>query len=191
MKSIVCAALVFFFCRVVAAEETQAPEYRPGDYWVYDVVEERAPQAGSGSRSGLDSGTYKIEVLKDGTLNLDPNFARVMPSIYEGPATKSGIEWYRFPFKVGNTYQTRWESRGWFYGTVTVVAKENVTVSAGTFEAYKLVLEASRGDSSMRYEYFYAPSVKGAVKILYKQYGRYGDEVLVSRDVKLTSLKVR
>jgi hypothetical protein len=173
-----------------ANDATPTPSYLNGEYWVYKADEERAQMAGTGSRDGFGTGTYKIEILEDGKLRPDSIFARALPSIYEGPTTKSGKEWYRFPLKVGDNYPVRWISGRWIYGTVKVVAKEPITVPAGTLETYKLVLEApGRGDSYQLYEYFYAPSAKATVKILYKQYA-YG-EVVVRRNVELTSFSVQ
>lgn len=171
-----------------------APQYFPGESWTYGVIEERATAPGSGSRSGMDSGTYEMEILGDGTLNLNPNFARALPSLYEGSTTQSGIEWYRFLLKVGESWPVRRHtSMGWAYGTATVVAKEIVKVPAGTFDTYKLVIKDLTAVSAygyMSYEYYYAPVVKSAVKVLYKQY-RNDESIAVRRSAELSSYSVR
>lgn len=169
----------------VADGEVAAPAYSPGESWAYEVVEKRE-EGTFESRSGLQSGTYKIEVLADG-LSLNQAFGSVFPSIYEAKPL-SGIEWFRFPFKIGDAWPVRWhtKSRGWSHGTVKVVAKEVVEVPAGSLETYKLSLT---GAVHVEWEYWYAPMAKAAIRVVQKQFRRDGS-VSVFREAKLAAYNV-
>lgn len=184
MKKAVFLLFVLVGAGVVIASDAVLPVYFPGEHWTYDAKEGRDVGTGS-SRSGFASGSYKMSISSDGKMDIDPSFRYALPSLYD---PTSEVKWFSFPLKVGAEWEIRWQrsSRKWSSGTVKVMGTETVSVPAGTFETFKLVL-----DEGWRLtEYWYSPQAKAVVHLFQKQYRRDGS-VSVSREVKLASYSVR
>lgn len=182
-------AAVFTLVSVATAnDEAPAPKYFLGESWTYERTKEEVAPEMAQTVGGGREGPFKIEVSTEG-LNLDLVFASSVPSVYEA-APRHGIPaWFKFPFKAGDTWPVQYlNPRGkWASGTVRVVAKETVKVRAGTFGAYKLIMEE---DGGLKYdvEYWYAPIAKATVKVVQKRYRNR--ELKTLRQYELTSYEV-
>ena len=182
------AAVLFIVSVVTAGGEATAPVYNPGESWTYSTKEWRSEDMAS-SMSGFRDEAYAVNITADG-LEIDSIFAEIFPSVDEGPKTISGIEWFRFPLKVGNSWDVKYLNRRgrWRDGTVKVLAVEKVTVTAGAFTAYKLIMEEDTGMKN-DIEYWYAPTVKSVVRAVQKRYRR--ESLKVKREAELSSYKLK
>lgn len=155
-----------------------APEWRPGDRWVY------------GWTSGADTGTKTVEVVETREISNVPFYlVRVGDLVHfytrelewAGTMREQKVEsrmsppqpWFVWPLEAGR----RWTHRATHEDAngksevadrFSVVAIEMVEVPAGRFSAVKVVRETDRRDID---EYWYAPEVRFYVKWV----GRRGD----------------
>ena len=155
-----------------------APEWRPGDRWVY------------GWTSGSDTGSKTVEVLEIREIsNVSYYLVRVGDLVHfytrelqwAGTMREQKVEsrmsppqpWFVWPLEVGR----RWTQRATYEDAngktevadrFSVAATETVEVPAGRFSAVKVVRETDRRDID---EYWYAPEVRFYVKWI----GRRGD----------------
>lgn len=155
-----------------------APEWRPGDRWVY------------GWTSGSDTGTKTVEVVGIREINkvtfylvqvgdLEHFYTRDLQ--WAGTMRDQKIEsrmsppqpWFAWPLEGGRrwTHHATYEDangRSEVTDRFSVVATEMVDVPAGRFNAVKVVRETDRRDVD---EYWFAPEVRFYVKWV----GRRGD----------------
>jgi hypothetical protein len=155
-----------------------APEWRPGDRWVY------------GWTSGSDTGTKTVEVVEIREISEVPfylvrvgdlvhfytrelQWAGTMRELKVESRMKPPQPWFVWPLEAG----ARWTHRATYEDAngkteiadrFSVVATETVEVPAGRFNAVKVVRETDRRDVD---EYWYAPEVRFYVKWV----GRRGD----------------
>lgn len=155
-----------------------APEWRPGDRWVYEWT------------SGSDRGTKTVEVTEIRELkgvqyyivrlgDIDHFYTRELH--WAAAVRDSTVEarmipphaWFVWPLEVGRRWVHRgtWEDRGTTRPTndsFAVVAAETVEVPAGAFQALKVARESSIQGLD---EYWYAPAVRSYARWI----GRRGD----------------
>lgn len=193
MKRIVFALFIMAFVVVVfdtvGAQEVSAPTYFSDESWVYELVtDEVAPEMAQTSGGGKESPFNLTTINEGGTIH--PDFASA-PVVYELTpifGDRVGAKWLKFPFKVGDSWPVQYRTeKGWRYGMVGVEKRESVAVRAGTFEAYKLVMNED-GGSKYDVEYWYATAAKAIVKVVAKRYRR--GELMTLREFELTSYKV-
>ena len=155
-----------------------APEWRPGDRWVY------------GWTSGSDTGTKTVEVVESREISkVSYYLVRVGDLIHfytrelqwAGTMREQKVEsrmnppqpWFVWPLEPGRrwTHQATYEDangRTEVADRFSVVTTEMVEVPAGRFSTLKVVRETDRRDID---EYWYAPEVRFYVKWV----GRRGD----------------
>lgn len=163
---------------------TEAPEWRPGDRWVYEWT------------SGSEKGAKTVEVIEIREVkgvhyyvvrlsDVDHYYTRELH--WAAVVRNSTVEarmvpphpWFVWPLTVGRRWVHRgtWEDRGATRSvndTFTVVAAEAVDVPAGTFQAMKLARESSVQGSD---EYWYVSSVRSYARWI----GRRGDVTFEER----------
>ena len=161
-----------------------APEWRPGDRWVYDWT------------SGDRSGTKTIEMREAKTVNGVPYYIVRLDDVdhyyttalhWAAAIRESRVEarmvppqpWFTWPL----TPAKRWEHRGTFQdrnGTsrfadrFTVAGIETVDVPAGRFQAMKVTRQSDGRDSD---DYWYAADARWYVRWV----GRRGDVTFEER----------
>ena len=156
--------------KTVAAART-APDWRPGDRWLYGVL------------VGAEHGTKTVEVVELREINSAPYYIVRVGELehfyttqlqWAGHARDRKIEsrmspplpWFTWPLEPGR----QWSYRGTLQDpsgavqrndTFVALASEVVEVPAGRFNAIKIVHESDRGD---RNEYWYAPDARSYIK---------------------------
>lgn len=156
--------------KTVAASRA-APDWRPGDRWLYGVL------------VGTEHGTKTVEVVELREINNAPYYIVRVGELehfyttqlqWAGHARDRKIEsrmspplpWFSWPLEPGR----HWSYRGTFQDpsgavqrndTFVALASEVVEVPAGRFNAIKIVHESDRGD---RNEYWYAPDARSYIK---------------------------
>jgi hypothetical protein len=164
---------------------TAAPVYQVGDTWTFSV---------SASNTNSGAATLHVESVvavadNQTTLNVPSKNGPPIEMAFnsQGDVIRDGGSTYDpakglldFPLTVGKSWDVRhirhWNT-GWnqvVSAHATVEAFENVQVSAGSFEAYKIVVhglnKGKLGGSASRFDmtYWYAPSAKRIVKYVYE-----------------------
>jgi len=156
--------------KTVAASRV-APDWRPGDRWLYGVL------------VGTEQGTKTVEVVELREINNAPYYIVRVGELehfyttqlqWAGHARDRKIEsrmspplpWFSWPLEPGR----HWSYRGTFQDpsgavqrndTFVALASEVVEVPAGRFNTIKIVHESDRGD---RNEYWYAPDARSYIK---------------------------
>jgi len=175
-----------------AADAAEAPQYKVGDTWKYgrtDLWRNERTEGWTLTVAGIADGQVRFDGLNERKENfrlfytLDGNY------ISGGRNhIKPYVPQLSFPLAVGKTWsgEYEWKNRQGIYGTsdikVKVLARETVTVPAGTFDAFKIESQGSyrRSDSSgvgsMRSLYWYAPSVKRIVREEYRDTTTMGQQ---------------
>jgi hypothetical protein len=156
---------------VALAATDSAPEWRPGDRWVY------------GWTSGSDTGTKTVEVVEIREISKVPFYlVRVGDLVHfytreiqwAGTMREQKVEsrmsppqpWFMWPLEAGRrwSHQATYEDpngKTEVTDRFSVVATETVDVPAGRFNTLKVVRETDRRDID---EYWYAPEVRFYVK---------------------------
>jgi len=204
-KALTLALLVlvisFLGCRSTPAPTTNtadgpisplatAPEWRPGDRWVYRFANGTA----TGTRivevlERREVGGIPYYVLKDAdadrlnfwTIDLRWAFAvGVRDSKVEARIDRP-VPWFTWPLEVGRqwihegVYEDRSGKRQ-ANETFMIVGTETVEVPGGRFETVKIVREGQSADTD---QYWYAPDVRSYVKWILKRGDKRIEEELV------------
>lgn len=190
-----CNSLMLFGCLAVpvlagepatpGSPTTAAPVYKVGDTWTFSV---------STTNTNFGAATLHVESVvsvaeNQTTLNVPSKSGPPLEIDLnsQGDVISDGGSTYDpakglldFPLTVGKSWDIRhirhWTS-GWnqvVSAHATVEAFENVQVSAGSFDAYKIVVnglnKGKLGGPASRFDitYWYAPSAKRIVKYVYQ-----------------------
>lgn len=174
----------------VSITVSTAPEWRPGDRWVYRWANTGA----SGTRTievletrEVSGARYYVlkspddDLLNFWTLDLRWAFAVGTQDSKVQARVDHPVPWFNWPLEVGRrwTHQAIYEDRGGkreANETFLVVGRETVEVPGGRFDAFKIVREGQSVDSD---QYWYAPEVRSYVKWILKRGGKSVEEQLV------------
>ena len=162
-----------------------APEWRPGDRWVY------------GWTSGAEQGTKTVEVVEVRDIANAPFYVLRVGELehfyttqlqWAGHARDRKIEsrispplpWFTWPLEPGR----RWTYRGTLQDSTASVQRDDtflalgaevIEVPAGRFNTIKVLHESDKGD---RNEYWYAPDVRSYVKWVWHRGTSSSEELL-------------
>jgi hypothetical protein len=173
------------------ARAAVAPEWRPGDRWVYRWA--NGTQTGTRTVEVLESREvggipyYVLKTTPDSdflnywTLDLGWAFSVTVRDRKVEARIDRPVPWFNWPLEVGRrwSHQGLYEDRGGKRETndaFMVVAAESIDVPAGRFQAVKVVREAQSVDSD---QYWYAPEVRSYVKWILKRGDKRVEEELV------------
>ena len=174
-KTTCLAGLLMFSATFAVAEAIDRPMIKAGDRWKYETRD--------GYTNLITAETERvITIVGDTQIDATENggkatFSREMNAIetpeFKYEPTSSAL---KFPFDVGSKWS--WEGKVLVKGSgitarnqyeVTVVGKEPITVKAGTYDTYKLIMEGFISTNTTRAftrTYWYSPKARGFVKVL-------------------------
>ena len=164
----------YLLCTSTVWAQVPAPRFNVGDWWVFERVEPPDTRTRFKETIKAIHDDHIAIVLGKGGKR------RFSLAMLPTDATQSEIQLLRFPLEVGKKWEAKFDwKNGSVYGTNSmkyeVVAKEEVEVPAGKFEAYKVsgfgwvedkaTNWGSVGGQPKQIEtYWYAPAVKRIIK---------------------------
>jgi hypothetical protein len=179
-------AMVFFFGLslspggVTAQESAPAPSFKEGDTWQFNIT--RKGGATNVSSTDVNDGTYELKFTQGNVklYNVQGSQKNELAINDEGPSQgllsligKSDQRAnLKFPLSVGQkwTYSYRQKPAGArrdieYHVEVNVAGTEQVATPAGTFRAYKLVSDTTRGRQGRSTStYFYSSETRSLIK---------------------------
>src|SRR5262245_27939051 len=176
--NVLVASVLLISASQVFGQETQAPVYREGEYWVFRSVSKNFQGYVSGVLAMPVNGDHKICFLGRNFWELDQSTKSRIPtgSMWNSILYMTETRYLKFPLVVGQKRTEEFETRT--RGTnlrkrgtaeISVVAIEPITSSAGTYEAFKIENNNWCGGKSCgKYIYFYSPQTKSVVKYNYE-----------------------
>lgn len=179
-----CLALASFLCFAQSLPRAERPEFKLGDTWTYQATDlQSGTQRPEVSETMSEIHTDKVvAVTSSGNrliYNRDLNLMEVRRGEAPTYAAKPYRPRYKFPMEVGQKWEAHFEyfTRGGQQNyraqhVIQVVAFESITVSAGTFEAFKIEIRGHyQGTESPRnwtgtfnQTLWYAPHARATVK---------------------------
>ena len=161
------------------SDQTEAPTYRNGDFWIYRVKQQNYIV----STSNVMNGDYQITIAGgarsflqlDGQQTLQANQAGALWLMQPtGPVRKQPAQYFQFPLVVGKSWEgivSTGRARRERKATNRVTGIERVTTAAGTFDTYRIVREIwfSTGayddfHHDWTFVYYYSPETRSVVK---------------------------
>lgn len=172
------------------------PELEVGESWTFQSVDQKTHEVAQQiiTITGKNSSDYSIDVQSHGYMGPVPqalSFDLGRKHAVGGEETNSN--WLSFPMTVGGRpwkAHELWElpngEKGWDDITYRVVRIENVTVSAGTFDAF--VVEGKgwwtntteHNSGQIELTIWYAPLVKEIIRMERSNLSRYGSRTYMS-----------
>jgi len=213
LRLLVAAAGLLLAFPVVCAAQGDAPVARPevkvGDRWIYHHWNQlfRKLEKTYELRVSFADRNAIYTVVKDqdqreseAIWNSDWNSSQ---SVLGGGVINPHTGFFRFPLKIGDTYQTSFEIAFPQRGphrfrreyTIKVVGWEEVEVAAGKFRALKLEAEGSwqrldaRGSGQLRSAFWYVPEAKRWVKNILEVHGPAGPLVSLVEELVLFNVQ--
>lgn len=119
-------------------------------------------------------GSATVQVVKSrytsasGTVSTGETYWRVEDAgvyIYPSVSTTESMTFLAFPLEVGKTWKTYDYGTSEYSSTASVAARENVTVSAGTFDCYKVGYVTKRGTVELSSSNIWFGDGAGMVKV--------------------------
>ena len=183
MKETVFAVILFAFATMsVSVEGASRPDYKPGDRWEFTY----SSTSTGGTQSSWDDGTYIAIMNANHTLSVfKSKNSKPVGEIYASSkevdeetsfffiySETSLIKWLRFPLRVGDIWEERYQnpsSGRQKDSRVSVVKKESITTPAGTFQTFKLIREAGSGYGYKIVEYWYSEETRSVIKLTSKR----------------------
>jgi hypothetical protein len=176
----------------------QQPAFVVGDSWEYKSVTTPGDKPGTWSRTIIAAPSdqeFKVR-FQDNTVN---SFDKTMNFMPEGNPSYARIL-ARYPMKVGDGWEMsrRYaDPRAVESGEAKVVAYEQITVPAGTFQCFRVEAKATLNNKSFaeasKWTRWYCPEVKHFAKESFEQTvtgsmtsGRNGTTLVASELVKFT-----
>ncbi|MBT9522499.1 MAG: hypothetical protein IV101_16620 [Dechloromonas sp.] len=172
-------ALALLASCLAHAQNVERPAIEVGDRWKYETKDGLTQLVtGQTERIITATGNDRIEATENGSpaiYTTEWNPLETPESRFE-PASRA----FKFPLAVGDKWRHEGKTLNKATGSdgrsqyeVKVVGQEKITVPAGSFDAYKLVMEGyftvhNMGNSRsfpFTRTYWYAPSAKASVKI--------------------------
>jgi hypothetical protein len=173
-------ALFWSSAFVLAQEPAQAPSFKDGDTWQFNITRQGGAQ--NVTSTDFNDGKYELMFTHGGVklYQVEESQKNELAINQEGPTQGSltliGKSDQRanlkFPLSVGQkwTYSYRQKPAGArrdveFSVEISVTGIEQVATPAGTFKAYKLVGDTTwRGQGRSTSTYFYSPETKSIIK---------------------------
>ena len=181
MISVMVAMFLSLPAYLFAQEQVDAPKFKNGDYWHFNLSAKMAV-----SSSSFQSGVYevlfndaKLQIFKveqnekspvDSSLGITISILQAML----GRGNYLGGKYLEFPLSVGQKWDVEYTIRPTgartdvsYKGEITVSGFESVSTPAGNFRVLKLTREirgSNRKNSTITY--YYSPEAKSAVKFL-------------------------
>lgn len=181
INSIVAALLLLGPGYLFAQEQAEAPVYKNGDFWDYNVGGKMIV-----STSSFLPGTYEV-VFNDGKLQifkLEPSgkspvdgssvITMAMLQAMLGRGKYLGGEYLEFPLSAGKKWNIEYSIRPSgakkdvsYKGETNVSGPQSVATPAGNLRAFKLIraVRSSIGSDTTA-TYYYSPEAKSIVKFL-------------------------
>lgn len=172
-------ALALLLSGLANAQNVERPAIEVGDRWKYETKDTLTNLPTSQTERIVTAlGNDRIEVTENGSpavYTTEWNPLETPENRFE-PASRA----YKFPLAVGDKWRHEGKSLNKATGSegrsqydVKVVSQEKITVPAGSFDTYKLVMEGYFTGHNMGRSisfpftrtYWYAPSAKASVKI--------------------------
>ena len=172
-------ALTLLISGTANAQNIERPAIEVGDRWKYETKDTLTNLPTSQTeRIGTALGNDRIEATENGSTAIYTAEWNPLetPEIRYEAASRA----YKFPLAVGDKWRHEGKSLNKATGSegrsqydVKVVSQEKITVPAGSFDTYKLVMEGYFTGHNMGRSisfpftrtYWYAPSAKASVKI--------------------------
>jgi hypothetical protein len=180
MISFMTAMFLFFPAHLFAQEQVDAPKFKNGDFWHFDVSDKLVTSSSQRLR-----GVYEV-LFNDGKLQVfkveqnekspvDSSRISLLQAML-GQGNYLGGKYLQFPLSVGKKWDVEYTVRPTgaskdvsYKGEVTVGGFENVSSPAGNFRALKLTREIrSSIRTTTTATYYYSPEAKSIVKMLFE-----------------------
>jgi hypothetical protein len=177
---------------VAAQERAEAPTFIDGDFWQYRVVEHGEYMKTERELNGIYEIAYSNGQFKAFKLETNQkNELRSGESVLTGLIGQTALQHLQFPLFKGKSWTTDYTfrpRRREVDRSVRVVTKvtdfAEVTISAGTFKAFKLEREARfKNVDHWIFVYYWSPQTTSVVK--YQMEVLKGDEAGNKREIEL------
>jgi len=200
IRSLAAVAALLFAFPAVCAAQADAPVARPamkqGDRWIYRRTDNRTGKS-AGTREervtfANDATIQTVVIIFGKDEETDATYTSSWNGVssFDGGVITPDAGTLRFPLRVGDTYEAKFENRrprrGAFHvahqRAAKVVAWEEVAVPAGKFRALKVELEGSyrRLDTGLtgrtRVVLWYVPQIKRWAKLAYEDPSHRGPD---------------
>ena len=163
-----------------AGEKAEAPQLRIGDRWKYEQKDRRTGLKESASTRTVSTiSTSLIEGAEnDGTFKMTPELNPIESTTL---VVTGEPRFLTFPLEVGKKWDLKYnfanktnESKGRVKQDVEVMAYEKVTVTAGSFDAFRIESkgfwnnDTTRASGRSKSVYWYAPAARTVVRTEYE-----------------------